>query len=124
MIIWKRLAPIKNIVIIIFFKFFKFRNKIIVSNCGYYFFVYVTANKSINEVSVLIKDEGIGISQADLKKITTKFFRADQSRNSETGGHGLGLAIVDKLLSKNGHKLEFSSTLGEGSSFKINISLS
>ena len=86
--------------------------------------VYVSANKSINEVSVLIKDEGIGISQDDLKKITTKFFRADQSRNSETGGHGLGLAIVDKLLSKNGHKLEFSSTLGEGSSFKINISLS
>ena len=86
--------------------------------------VYVSANKSINEVSVLIKDEGIGISKDDLKKITTKFFRADQSRNSETGGHGLGLAIVDKLLSKNGHKLEFSSTLGEGSSFKINISLS
>ena len=63
-------------------------------------------------------------SQDDLKKITTKFFRADQSRNSETGGHGLGLAIVDKLLSKNGHKLEFSSTLGKGSSFIINISLS
>ena len=86
--------------------------------------VYVSANKSINEASVLIKDEGIGISQADLKKITTKFFRADQSRNSETGGHGLGLAIVDKLLSKNGHKLKFSSTLGVGSSFQINISLS
>ena len=86
--------------------------------------VYVSANKSINEVSVLIKDEGIGISQDDLKKITTKFFRADQSRNSETGGHGLGLTIVDKLLSKNGHKLEFSSTLGVGSSFQINISLS
>ena len=86
--------------------------------------VYVSANKSINEASVLIKDEGIGISQDDLKKITTKFFRADQSRNSETGGHGLGLAIVDKLLSKNGHKLKFSSTLGVGSSFQINISLS
>ena len=67
---------------------------------------------------MLIKDEGIGISQADLKKITTKFFRADQSRNSETGGHGLGLAIVDKLLTKNGHKLEFSSTLGEVLAFR------
>ena len=86
--------------------------------------VYVSVKKSTNEVSVLIRDEGIGIFQTDLKKITTKFFRADQSRNSETGGHGLGLAIVDKLLSKNGHKLEFSSTLGEGSSFKINIRLS
>ena len=86
--------------------------------------VYVTAKTLNNKISIIIKDEGIGISQTDLNKITTKFFRADQSRNSETGGHGLGLAIVDKLLSKNGHKLEFSSTLGEGSSFKINISLS
>jgi signal transduction histidine kinase len=86
--------------------------------------VYVTAKTQDNKTSIIIKDEGIGISQTDLDKITTKFFRADQSRNSETGGHGLGLAIVDKLLSKNGHKLEFSSILGEGSTFKIDLLLS
>ena len=86
--------------------------------------VYVTAKTQDNKTSIIIKDEGIGISQTDLHKITTKFFRADQSRNSETGGHGLGLAIVDKLLSKNGHKLEFSSVLGEGSTFKIDLLLS
>jgi two-component system phosphate regulon sensor histidine kinase PhoR len=86
--------------------------------------VYVTTKKLNNKISIIIKDEGIGISQTDLDKITTKFFRADQSRNSETGGHGLGLAIVDKLLSKNGHKLEFSSVLGEGSTFKIDLLLS
>ena len=86
--------------------------------------VYVTAKTQDNKISIIIKDEGIGISQTDLDKITTKFFRADQSRNSETGGHGLGLAIVDKLLSKNGHKLEFSSILGEGSTFKIDLLLS
>ena len=86
--------------------------------------VYVTAQTLNNKISIIIKDEGIGISQTDLDKITTKFFRADQSRNSETGGHGLGLAIVDKLLSKNGHKLEFSSVLGEGSTFKIDLLLS
>ena len=86
--------------------------------------VYVTAKTKDNKTSIIIKDEGIGISQTDLDKITTKFFRADQSRNSETGGHGLGLAIVDKLLSKNGHKLEFSSVLGEGSTFKIDLLLS
>ena len=86
--------------------------------------VYVTAKTLNNKISIIIKDEGIGISQTDLHKITTKFFRADQSRNSETGGHGLGLAIVDKLLSKNGHKLEFSSVLGEGSTFKIDLLLS
>lgn len=86
--------------------------------------VYVTAKTQDNKTSIIIKDEGIGISQTDLNKITTKFFRADQSRNSETGGHGLGLAIVDKLLSKNGHKLEFSSVLGEGSTFKIDLLLS
>ena len=87
--------------------------------------VYVSTTKAPNDkITIKIKDEGIGISQAELDRITTKFFRADQSRNSDTGGHGLGLAIVDKLLVKNGHKLEFSSILGEGSSFQINLSLS
>ena len=87
--------------------------------------VYVSTTKTPNnKITIKIKDEGIGISQADLDRITTKFFRADQSRNSDTGGHGLGLAIVDKLLVKNGHKLEFSSILGEGSTFQINHSLS
>ena len=87
--------------------------------------VYVSTTKTPNnKITIKIKDEGIGISQADLDRITTKFFRADQSRNSDTGGHGLGLAIVDKLLVKNGHKLDFSSILGEGSTFQINLSLS
>ena len=87
--------------------------------------VYVSTTKTPNnKITIKIKDEGIGISQADLDRITTKFFRADQSRNSDTGGHGLGLAIVDKLLVKNGHKLEFSSILGEESTFQINLNLS
>lgn len=87
--------------------------------------VYISAIKiSHSTLSIEIKDEGIGIAQTDLDKITNKFFRADLSRNSDTGGHGLGLAIVDKLLSKNGHKLEFSSILGEGSIFKIELRLS
>ena len=87
--------------------------------------VYVSTTRTPNnKITIKIKDEGIGISQADLDRITTKFFRADQSRNGDTGGHGLGLAIVDKLLLKNGHKLEFSSILGEGSTFQINLSLS
>ena len=87
--------------------------------------VYVSTTKTPNnKITIKIKDEGIGISQADLDRITIKFFRADQSRNSDTGGHGLGLAIVDKLLVKNGHKLDFSSILGEGSTFQINLSLS
>ena len=87
--------------------------------------VYVSTTKTPNnKITIKIKDEGIGISQADLDRITSKFFRADQSRNSDTGGHGLGLAIVDKLLVKNGHKLKFSSILGEGSTFQINLSLS
>jgi two-component system phosphate regulon sensor histidine kinase PhoR len=87
--------------------------------------VYISTTKTPdNKITIKIRDEGAGISQTDLDKVTTKFFRADQSRNSDTGGHGLGLAIVDKLLVKNGHKLIFSSILGEGSTFQINLSLS
>ena len=98
------------------------------------FFSAINQKKHLAIIPIRDEDEnswlldpfmGSTLIDATLKNlITTKFFRADQSRNSETGGHGLGLAIVDKLLSKNGHSLEFSSTLGEGSSFKINIRLS
>ena len=87
--------------------------------------VYVSVIKVSNSnLFIEIKDEGIGIAKIDLDKITTIFFRANHSRNSDTGGHGLGLTIVDKLLSKNGHKLEFSSILGEGSTFNVNLRLS
>jgi signal transduction histidine kinase len=79
---------------------------------------------SKNDLSIIIQDQGIGIPQKDLSRLTERFFRVDQSRNNQTGGHGLGLTIANHILSKNECVLEISSELGKGSIFKFNLKLS
>ncbi len=64
-----------------------------------------------------IKDNGLGIEQPHLPRLTERFYRADASRHSETGGTGLGLAIVKHVLLHHEGELKIESTVGEGSCF-------
>ena len=68
-------------------------------------------------VEVTIRDNGVGIDSENLPRITERFFRGDNSRNSDTGGTGLGLAIVKHTLQRYGAELTISSQLGRGSVF-------
>jgi two-component system phosphate regulon sensor histidine kinase PhoR len=62
-------------------------------------------------------DKGEGISQADLPRITERFYRADVKRTQEARGTGLGLAIVKHVLVRHNAQLNISSQLGKGSTF-------
>lgn len=75
--------------------------------------------------SVVIElcDTGIGISAADLPHIFERFFRADQARSIDTGGAGLGLSIVNKIVEAHGGKMEVASIVGEGSTFRLLLPL-
>ena len=88
--------------------------------------VTVLANLNIkkNQIEIIVKDQGIGISSDNLTKITEKFYRVDKSRNNLIQGHGLGLAITTEILAKNGCRIDISSDLGKGSAFKIIFPLS
>ena len=87
--------------------------------------VLLTAKtKPSKKLSISVEDEGIGIPQKDIEKLTERFFRVDHSRNNLSGGHGLGLTIVNYILAKNEYFLEISSKLGEGSIFKFDLDLS
>ncbi|MBS6720320.1 MAG: ATP-binding protein [Peptoniphilus harei] len=68
---------------------------------------------------VLIVDTGIGIPSKDLARIFERFYRVDKSRSRKIGGTGLGLSIVKHVLQSIDGKLEISSKLGMGTSFKI-----
>ena len=88
--------------------------------------VTVLANliKKENQIEIIVKDQGIGISDDNLTRITEKFYRVDKSRNNLIQGHGLGLAITREILANNGCQIDISSDLGKGSDFKIIFSLS
>ena len=64
-----------------------------------------------------VSDNGIGINQQHIERLTERFYRIDKSRSRDTGGTGLGLAIVKHLLTRHQSKLEITSELGAGSSF-------
>lgn len=59
-----------------------------------------------NQVQVLVDDDGPGIAPALLAHICSPFERGEQSRNSATGGHGLGLAIVEAIAQTHGGQLQ------------------
>ncbi|TCT16296.1 signal transduction histidine kinase [Natranaerovirga pectinivora] len=68
---------------------------------------------------VSIIDTGIGISKKDLNKIFSRFYRADESRNNNKNGHGLGLSIAKLIVLAHNGKIKVKSKLGEGSVFTI-----
>lgn len=56
-------------------------------------------------VQVEIEDNGRGIAAKDLPYVFERFYRADASRNSATGGSGIGLSIVKKIIEDHGGKI-------------------
>lgn len=74
-----------------------------------------------NEASktLLVKDDGVGISAKDLPNIFNRFYRADESRSSAVKGNGLGLSIVKKLADLQHIILHAESQPGKGSTFML-----
>ncbi|MEZ0231462.1 MAG: phosphate regulon sensor histidine kinase PhoR [Methylophilaceae bacterium] len=64
-----------------------------------------------------VRDNGIGIDQKHIDRLTERFYRVDRSRSRETGGTGLGLSIVKHILTRHQARLEIESDLGNGSTF-------
>ncbi|TKB44492.1 phosphate regulon sensor histidine kinase PhoR [Thalassotalea mangrovi] len=66
-----------------------------------------------------VTDNGVGIREDDIKRLTERFYRVDKSRSRDTGGTGLGLAIVKHVAQHHNAELLISSVLHRGSTFKI-----
>ena len=69
------------------------------------------------DLSLSVRDTGVGIREEDLKKLFEKFERVGQAEASGVEGTGLGLAIVKNLLNMMGGRIEVQSVYGEGSVF-------
>lgn len=70
-------------------------------------------------VRIVIKDNGKGISGADIPFIFERFYRTDSSRNSKKGGSGIGLAIVKKIIDDHKGKIWAESVEDEGTTMNI-----
>ncbi len=70
-------------------------------------------------IAVSVRDSGQGIAPEDLPYIFDHFYRADKSRNRRSGGTGIGLAIVKRLVETHGGSVLVDSRPGEGSCFKV-----
>jgi PAS domain S-box-containing protein len=70
---------------------------------------------------ISIEDTGIGISTNDLPHIFERFYRADQARSTDTGGNGLGLSIVKRIVEAHKGSIEVKSQINVGTEFRISL---
>jgi signal transduction histidine kinase len=72
-------------------------------------------------VIVEVSDTGIGIKPEDLPRIFDRFYRADSARSSTSGGAGLGLSIVKRLVQVLSADISAESTPGKGTTFRLTL---
>ncbi len=75
------------------------------------------------EAEILVRDNGIGISEDDLPFIFERFYRVDRSRNRQTGGLGIGLAIAKAIIEAHRGTINVKSKIDEGTEFTVAIPL-
>jgi signal transduction histidine kinase len=83
----------------------------------------VSVTKDEKHAILKIEDDGIGISQKDLPHIFERLYRADESRNAEVEGQGIGLSIVQGIIQAHGGQVRVESSIGNGTVFTVKIPL-
>jgi two-component system phosphate regulon sensor histidine kinase PhoR len=70
-------------------------------------------------IQLCVSDTGPGIAAEHIPRLTERFYRVDRSRSRETGGTGLGMAIVKHVINRHHGELKIESTVGLGSRFYL-----
>ena len=83
--------------------------------------VTVEMRSSAEECQCAVNDCGAGIPEKHLPYIFDRFYRADASRNRQTGGAGLGLAIVRALVLAQGGQISAESVEGQGTTIRFTM---
>ena len=81
----------------------------------------VSIKPASDSVDVYIEDSGIGIPEDELPLIFERFYRTDKSRTRETGGSGIGLALVRQIVLLHHGNISVQSQVGQGTCFRITL---
>jgi two-component system OmpR family sensor kinase len=81
--------------------------------------IEVRLSRTDDLVCATVQDTGRGIAPDDLPRIFDRFYRGDRSRSRRAGGAGLGLSIVQGIVSAHGGTIEAESTLGVGTTIRV-----
>ena len=74
-------------------------------------------------LDIVFKDQGFGIAEEHIPRLTERFYRTDVARSREVGGTGLGLSIVKHILNNNRGFIAINSKIGKGSEFRVSLPL-
>lgn len=83
--------------------------------------IVITPRPYKQSVRLEVVDHGEGIPEQLRTQIFQRFWRADSSRNRETGGSGLGLSIVSSIVSAHGGTITVRDTPGGGATFRVDL---
>jgi two-component system phosphate regulon sensor histidine kinase PhoR len=83
--------------------------------------IKVSWRKHRDGIRFAVSDNGEGIHEKHLSRLTERFYRVDPARSSKTGGSGLGLSIVKHVLNHHNSRLDITSIVGEGSEFSFTL---
>jgi signal transduction histidine kinase len=81
--------------------------------------VRVYAERAGDWARISVQDQGIGMDQKEVRKIFQKFYRTKRAEESGEAGTGIGLSIVDQIITQHGGSIEVSSSPGRGSCFTL-----
>ncbi len=86
--------------------------------------IYITNKENYGKLieksmMISIRDEGVGIPQKYISRVTERFFRVDIEQSNKTGGTGLGLAIMKHIVTQHRGDFEILSKENNGTEIKI-----
>ena len=73
------------------------------------------------QIEISVADNGAGIPETDLPRLTERFYRVDKARSRDLGGTGLGLAIVKHIVHAHGGELQITSELNKGTTVTVRL---
>ena len=82
--------------------------------------IHVALRRTAAGAELTVQDNGIGISQENLDKIWQRFYQADPSRQ-ENAGLGLGLSMVQQIVTLHGGAVAVTSAPGHGTTFTVTL---